>query len=84
MSVAYRCERCEGYGPNEPVAIVTVATKEPMPQGKASKEYDLCGKCLDEMREWLTPFVDDVEAPEVVPASALSIDVPFGGSRHPG
>lgn len=82
MSIAFMCERCENYDANEPVAIVTVATKEPMPAGKGSKEYDLCGRCLDELREFLTPHVDEIEAPEQFPASALSIDVPFGGSRH--
>lgn len=70
MSVAFQCERCEGYGPNEPVAIVTVTSSEPMPSGKGDKQYDLCGGCLDQLRDWLTP--------EIEPQS-ITVDVPFGG-----
>jgi hypothetical protein len=76
MGEAFQCERCQGYGPNQPVAIVTVASAEPMPAGKGDKQYDLCGRCLDELRDWLTP-------PMPTPPPA-TVDVPFGGSRYSG
>jgi hypothetical protein len=79
MAIAFQCEACEEYGRNEPVAIVTITTKEPMPAGKGSKEYDLCGKCLDELRQFLTPV------PEPTLAESATVDVPFqSGHRYDG
>lgn len=53
MAEAFKCDRCDQYEDDKPVAGVTFTTPKAMnPEQKARTEYELCAKCLASLQDW--------------------------------
>lgn len=53
MAKAYKCDRCERYEDDDPIAGVTFNMPKAVDEPKRTQAMELCSQCLANLRDFL-------------------------------